>query len=107
MFIIADLGNAKFEFLLCSTKETHEVYEDSSNSKEEARKIKVVEEQERCKQILEGYIKLKEQLPPTLCKTTALYMERREEKVNNLEAKLDQLNTICINLNIELEHIKK
>ncbi|KAF0480817.1 hypothetical protein F8M41_023665 [Gigaspora margarita] len=72
MFIIADLGNVKSEFLLYSTKETH----DSSNrkrstkkiSKEVARQIKVVEEQERCKQILDGYIKLKEQLPPTLHK---------------------------------------
>ncbi|CAG8742494.1 40334_t:CDS:2, partial [Gigaspora margarita] len=82
---------------------------------EEARKIKVAEEQERRNQILEGYITLKEQLPPTLRKTSntellkkaASCMKQREKNINNLEIKLDQLNTICIDLELELERVKK
>ncbi|CAG8819082.1 42161_t:CDS:2, partial [Gigaspora margarita] len=81
---------------------------------EVARKIKVKEEQKRRNQILEGYNKLKEQLPHTLRKTSnakllkkaASCMEQREEKVNNLEAILDQLNTICIDMELKLERVK-
>ncbi|CAG8808518.1 29951_t:CDS:2, partial [Gigaspora margarita] len=86
-----------------------------TNSPDEVRKIKVKEEQERRKQIIQSYTKLKEQLPVTLHKTSnakllkkaAKYIARRTKEVNNLEAKLDQLNTICTDLNIELECIKK
>ncbi|CAG8771148.1 19064_t:CDS:2, partial [Gigaspora rosea] len=73
--------------------------------KDEVRKIKVKEEQERCKQIIQGYI-----LPATSHKTSnvkLLKKARRTKEVNNFEAKLDQLNTICSDLNIELECVKK
>ncbi|CAG8839572.1 11878_t:CDS:2, partial [Gigaspora margarita] len=39
-------------------------------SPDEVRKIKVKEVQERRKQNFQGYTKLKEQLPATLCKTS-------------------------------------
>ncbi|CAG8852205.1 28606_t:CDS:2, partial [Gigaspora margarita] len=61
-----------------------------------------------------GYTKLREQLPATLYKTSnakllkkaASYLARRTKEVNDLKAKLDQLNTICNDLNVELEFVK-
>ncbi|CAG8845699.1 4187_t:CDS:2, partial [Racocetra persica] len=81
---------------------------------DEVRKNKVKEEQQRRKQIIQGYSELKEQLPATLhkisnaklLKKAASYMARRTKEVNSLEAKLHQLNTICSDLNIELECVK-
>ncbi|CAG8857137.1 19386_t:CDS:2, partial [Gigaspora margarita] len=44
--------------------------EGKTSSPDEVRKIKVKEEQERRKQIFQGYTQLKEQLPATLRKTS-------------------------------------
>ncbi|CAG8778595.1 2924_t:CDS:2, partial [Dentiscutata erythropus] len=81
----------------------------------EVRKIKVEEEKERHKQIIQGYTILKEQLPPTcykmsnteLLKKAASYIVLKNKEEKSLQDKLLQLNSICTKLNSELEYFKK
>ncbi|CAG8837169.1 3638_t:CDS:2, partial [Gigaspora margarita] len=77
---------------------------------DEVRKIKVEEEKERRKQIIQGFTMLKEQFLPTCYKMSNAellkkVLKNKEEK--NLHDKLLQLNSICTKLNSELEYFKK
>ncbi|CAG8799021.1 9797_t:CDS:2 [Gigaspora margarita] len=122
--LLLNLEMSNFYSLICSTKEIHEVWDtdNSSNSivqlnisdfndkHDTSRKIKVEEEKERCKQIIQGFTMLKEQLLPTCYKMSNAellkkVLKNKEEK--NLHNKLLQLNSICTKLNSELEYFKK